>query len=91
MAEFAPRHVGIPRILLPGRKLDRMALGKLGVPSFAPVAAPDVVIHDLERDWFYLIDAVTAQRHMDESEKRECANGRTSPDLRAFQRASGPS
>ena len=73
MAEFAPRHVGVPRILLPGRKLDRMALGKLGVPCATPVPAPDVVIHDLARDWFFLIDAVTTLRHMDETRRNALA------------------
>jgi hypothetical protein len=73
MAEFAPRYAGVPRILLPGRKLDRVALGQLGVPCLTPVPAPDVVIHDLERDWFFLIDAVTTPRLMDDSRRNALA------------------
>ena len=65
MADFGPRHVRRPRVLLPGRKLDRQALGELGISPIAPVTAPDVVIHDLERDWLFLVDAVTSDRYMD--------------------------
>src|SRR6478609_6500218 len=71
VADFAPRHVRHPRVFLPGRKLDRLALGEAGVPPFTPVTAPDVVIHDLERDWLFLIDAVTTDRHMNKSRREE--------------------
>jgi adenine-specific DNA-methyltransferase len=33
------------------------------------VTAPDVVIHDLERDWLFLVDAVTSDRYMDETRR----------------------
>lgn len=67
IAEFAPRHVAKPRVLLPGRKSDRAALADLGVAPASNVAMPDVVIHDLERDWLFLIDASTKRRHMTET------------------------
>lgn len=73
VADFAPRHIPQPRVLLPRRKLDRLALGELGVPQCAPVTAPDVVIHDLERDWLFIFDAVTSRRHMDEARREKLA------------------
>lgn len=38
MADFAPRHVRRSCVLLPGRKLDRQALGELGVSLFGSLA-----------------------------------------------------
>jgi hypothetical protein len=37
------------------------------------VIVPDVVIHDLESDWLFLVDAASAQRHMDESRRNALA------------------
>ena len=78
VADFAARHVRRPRVFLPGRKLDRQALGELGVPPFAPLTAPDVVIHDLEKDWLLLFDAVTSGRHMNQA-RREQMTGHFTP------------
>lgn len=73
VADFAPRHVRCPRVFRPGRKVDRAALAQLGIQLWAPVIAPDVVIHDLESDWLFLVDAASAQRHMDESRRNALA------------------
>ena len=35
--------------------------------------APDVVIHDQERDWLFLVDAVTSNRHMNEARRKKLA------------------
>jgi hypothetical protein len=35
--------------------------------------APDVVIHDQERDWLFLFDAVESTRHMDETRRVKLA------------------
>lgn len=59
---------------------------------------PDVVIHDLERDWLFLIHASTRQRHMTETRRAElqtlfAPSGRhliffpAFPDGRAYSRA----
>jgi hypothetical protein len=71
IAEFAPRHVRRPRILHPGRKSDRKSLAEWNVAPWAAVAMPDVVIHDLEHDWLFLIDASARQRHMTETRLAE--------------------
>lgn len=71
IADFAPRHVGRPRVLLPWRKSDRKSLAEWNIAPWAAVAMPDVVIHDLERDWLFLIDASTRQRHMTETRRAE--------------------
>ena len=67
VADFAPRHIARPRVLLPGRKSDRGVLANLGVGPFADVAMPNVVIHDLERDCLFLIDASPRHGHMTET------------------------
>jgi type II restriction enzyme len=69
IAEFAPRHIRRPRVLIPGRKLDRKELTSLGVSQSAVVAMPDLVIHDLERDWLFLIDASTRKKQMTEARR----------------------
>ena len=71
VADFSSRHVRSPRVFLPLRKADRVSLGVLGIPPSDPAAAPDVVIHDLERDWLFLFDAVESRRHMDEVRRVE--------------------
>jgi adenine-specific DNA-methyltransferase len=74
VADFAPRHVRRPRVFHPGRKVDRSALAELGIPPWSPVTSPDIVIHDLERDWLFLVDAVTTRRPMDESRRDALAS-----------------
>lgn len=74
IADFAPRHVRRSRVLIPGRKSDRRSLANLDVAPYANVAMPDVVIHDLERDWLFLIDASTRHRHMTEARRFKLKN-----------------
>jgi hypothetical protein len=74
IADFAPRHVRRPRVLLPGRKLDRGSLAELGVAPFADVAMPDAIVHDLERNWLFLIDDSTRHRHMTEARRSKLKN-----------------
>jgi adenine-specific DNA-methyltransferase len=50
---------------------DTGALQELGVVLPEHEAAPDVVIHDTERDWLFLIDAVTSRGPIDEERKNE--------------------
>ena len=50
-----------------------MSLGALGILPCDPVTAPDVVIHDQERDWLFLFDAVGSRRHMDETRREKLA------------------
>jgi hypothetical protein len=71
VADFSPRHTARPRVLLPGRKLDRESLSALGIPQRASVALPDVVIHDLERDWLFLMDAVRGKHPIDEIRREQ--------------------
>lgn len=97
IADFAPRHVARPRVLLPGRKSDRSALADFGVAPVADVAMPDVVIHDLDHDWLFLIYASPQRKHMTETrasalKKHFAASGRhlilfsAFPDHRSFCR-----
>jgi hypothetical protein len=74
IADFAPRHVRKPRVFIPGRKSDRRALTSLGVAPLANVTMPDMVIHDLERDWLFLIDASPRYRHLTESRRSKLSN-----------------
>lgn len=71
VADFTSRHVRSPRVFLPSKKADRLSLRALGIPPCDPAAAPDVVIHDQERDWLFLVDAVESLRHMDEARHEE--------------------
>ena len=73
VADFSSRHVRSPRFFLPRRKADRASLGALGIPPCDPVTAPDVIIHDQERDWLFLFDAVESRRHMDEARREKLA------------------
>lgn len=73
VVEFSSRHVRSPRVFLPRRKADRESLGKLGIPRCDPAVAPDVVIHDQERDWLFLFDAASPRRHMNEPRRENLA------------------
>lgn len=69
--DFSSRHVRSPRVFLPRRKADRERLFELEIPQYDPATAPDVLIHDLERDWLFLFDAVNSRRHMDEARREK--------------------
>lgn len=71
VAHFAPRHIRRPRVFLPRRKLDRSSLSKLGIPQWTSIALPEVVIHDLERDWLFLMDAVRGKHPTDELRREQ--------------------
>lgn len=73
VADFSSRHVRSPRVFLPLRKADQVSLGVLGLPPFDPATAPDVVIHDQERDWLFLFDTVDSGRHMNEPRREKLA------------------
>ncbi len=69
--DFASRHVRSPDIFLSRRNTDQERLQTLDIPPFDTLVAPDVVIHDRERDWLFLVDVATPRRHMNESRRAE--------------------
>lgn len=73
VADFSSRHVRSPRVFLPRKKADRVSLALLGIPPCDRTTAPDVVIHDQERGWLFLFDAVESRRHMDEARREKLA------------------
>ena len=64
--EFAPRFAPGARLLYLGdtaRKdllVDRTGLAELGIPITDHDKLPDVVLHDAEREWLFLVEAVTS-------------------------------
>lgn len=78
--EFTPRFIRKPRILLLGDAADKEvlsndeALAKLGILLAARGKAPDVLIHDIERDWLIVIEAVTSHGPVDQKRKNELTN-----------------
>ncbi|MEI6178604.1 MAG: BsuBI/PstI family type II restriction endonuclease, partial [Verrucomicrobiota bacterium] len=75
--EFTPRFVRNPRVLLLGDAADKevisngIALAELGVVLPPRGKAPDVLIHDPERDWLIVIEAVTSHGPVDQKRKNE--------------------
>ena len=75
--EFTPRFVRKPRVLLLGDAADKdvlsndLALAELGIKLAARGKAPDVLIHDIERDWLIVIEAVTSHGPVDQKRKNE--------------------
>ena len=75
--EFARRYVHGPKVLFlrnatAGDMIaDKCVLQELGIILSERIAAPDVLIHDTERDWLFLIDAVTSRGPIDEKRKNE--------------------
>jgi len=75
--EFTPRFVRKPRVLLLGDAADKevlsndLALAELGIKLAARGKAPDVLIHDVERDWLIVIEAVTSHGPVDQKRKNE--------------------
>lgn len=64
--DFASRHVRSPRVFLPCKRGDWESLVFPGVLASDPTSAPDVIIHDQERNWLFLFDAVRSGRVMDD-------------------------
>lgn len=71
VCDFASRFVRSPDFFICRRKADRERLLALGVPPFEMLRAPDVVIHDRERDWLFLFDDANKRRHMNEGRRAE--------------------
>lgn len=75
--EFTPRFVRKPKVLLLGdaanKELitDNAALAALGIVLPQRGKAPDVLIHDTDRDWLIVIEAVTSHGPIDQKRKNE--------------------
>ncbi len=75
--EFCPRFVAGGTVLYIGDAedkflhLDTEYLKRLGVAIPAPAKMPDVVIHDTQRNWLLLIEAVTSAGPVDRKRRRE--------------------
>ncbi len=75
--EFAPRFVRSPKVLLLGDAAnkeiisDEKTMAKLGVFLPERGKAPDVLIHDTQRDWLIIIEAVTSHGPVDQKRKNE--------------------
>lgn len=75
--EFVPRFVRRPSVLLLGDAAnkdlvtDDAALAALGVVLPERGKAPDVLIHDQERDWLIVVEAVTTHGPVDQKRKNE--------------------
>lgn len=68
---FVPRRVPMSEILVAGKKVKRKALQRLGVTPPLADAMPDLVIHDLGRDWLFLMDVASPSRRMDKLRRDE--------------------
>jgi adenine-specific DNA-methyltransferase len=77
--DFAPRFVRCPRVLLlsdaANKEIisDSTALAELGIVLPERGKAPDVLIHDPQRDWLIVIEAVTSHGPVDQKRKNELA------------------
>ncbi len=75
--EFAQRFVSGPKIIFLGDAADKKivadvaSMAELGIVLPERGKAPDVLIHDTERDWLFIIEAVTNHRPIDETRKNE--------------------
>ncbi len=75
--DFAPRFVRSPRVLLLGDAAnkeiisDNAALAELDIVLPKRGKAPDVLIHDAQRDWLIVIEAVTSHGPVDQKRKNE--------------------
>ncbi len=75
--EFAPRFVKQPQVLLLGDAANKEAvsvgdkLSELGVVLQVRGKAPDVLIHDQERDWLIIVEAVTSHGPINQKRKNE--------------------
>lgn len=77
--DFVPRFVPGGYVIYVGdtankwRYFDEKALQSLGVTVDAHGKMPDVVIHDMDRDWLILIEAVTSHGPVDPKRRDELA------------------
>jgi adenine-specific DNA-methyltransferase len=78
--DFAPRFVRSPKVLLLGDAAnkeiisDEAALSALGIVLPPRGKAPDLLIHDTERDWLIIIEAVTSHGPVDQKRKNELSD-----------------
>lgn len=78
--EFAPRFIRQPRVLLLGDAANKEvvslgdALSDLGIVLQERGKAPDVLIHDQERDWLIVVEAVTSHGPIDQKRKNELSS-----------------
>ncbi len=68
---FVSRRVRMPEILVAGKRVKRKALERLGITPPTAAAMPDLVIHEIERDWLFLMDVASPTKRMDESRRDE--------------------
>lgn len=75
--EFTPRFVRKPAVLLLGDAAakdiisDQAALEALGIVLPPRGKAPDVLVHDADRDWLIIVEAVTSHGPVDQKRKNE--------------------
>lgn len=75
--EFTPRFVRQPTVLLLGDAANKeiisneTAMTELGIELPKRGKAPDVLIHDIKRDWLIIIEAVTSHGPVDQKRKNE--------------------
>ena len=75
--EFCPRFVAGGTVLYIGDAEDKFLhldadyLKRLGVAIPAPAKMPDVVVHDVRRNWLLLIEAVTSAGPVDGKRRKE--------------------
>jgi adenine-specific DNA-methyltransferase len=88
VTEFAPRFTPGAAVLYVGdtgekfAHVDRQGLAALGVAIAEHGKMPDVVLHDRERNWLVLVEAVTSHGPVDpkrRQELRELFTGATAP------------
>lgn len=77
VATFIPRFVRSPKVLLLGDAADKevvsdeSGLEELGILLPKGGKSPDVLVHDRERDWLIVIEAVTSHGPVDQKRKNE--------------------
>lgn len=75
--DFCSRYVAKADILLLGDAADKALideiskLGKIGVTIDLQGKAPDVVIHDIKRNWLIIVEAVTSHGPIDQKRRNE--------------------
>ncbi|TAE77007.1 MAG: restriction endonuclease [Verrucomicrobia bacterium] len=75
--EFIPRFVRKPRVLLLGDAANKEVISHpaplkaLGITMPERGKAPDALVHDQERDWLIVIEAVTSHGPIDQKRKNE--------------------
>ncbi|MBL9151757.1 MAG: hypothetical protein JNK37_04715 [Verrucomicrobiales bacterium] len=75
--KFAPRFVRSPKVLLLGDAAnkeiisDGFTMKELGIVLPGRGKAPDALIHDTQRDWLIIVEAVTSHGPIDQKRKNE--------------------